>query len=168
MFKQAHIFLLKGYVMFRCILQLVFNRTEMENLLYQELSCRALANGQTLFDKYRPEAASLLTLTSSSNPSPSWNIFTGSSVNSQFYSGTGCVVKMSHGTISVSLRAFSTKTLEEMQGKKMSGLWESMQPFSAVWEHLPPLFNNQRQSDLVPPVTRIWSSIAIWTKTCKT
>lgn len=107
-------------------------------------------------------------LMSSSNPSPSWNIFNGSSVKRPLYSGTRCVVKLSHGTISVSLRTFSTKTLKKKQRKSTSDFQEGMQPFSAVREHLPQLFNNQSQSDLVPLVMQTWCSIAIWTKICKT
>lgn len=59
-FKQAHVFLLKGYATFRCILQLIFNRKQRKTRFIKNFFSRALANGQTLFDKYRPEAASLL------------------------------------------------------------------------------------------------------------
>lgn len=121
----------------------------MENIPYQELFSRALANGQIVFGKYRPEAASLLTLTSSSNPFLSWSIFTGSSINSPLYSGTRRVVKWSHGTISVSLRTFSTKMLEEVQGKSTSAFQEGMQPFFSWATTSTPTFK-QSHSDVDP------------------
>lgn len=151
---------------FRCILRLIFNRTQRENMLYQELFSQALANGQTLCDKCRPEAASLLISTSSPNPSPHPRYFhwklTAHCIQEQVW----CEIEPRNN---FSLcKNFFHQNVGRGAGEEPSDCQEGVQPSSAAWEPPPLLLNHQSHSDLVPPVMQTWSSIAAWTKACKT